>query len=120
MTAQLSKVAEGYVRSINGNDPAGFIDLFADEAVVDDAGRVIRGRDAIRAWAASDIFAVNVTLDVLDAVTLDGDTVLTVKVDGTFDRTGLPDPLVMTNGIANERGKIVALTCRLANTPGRG
>ena len=41
--------------------------MFAEDAVDDDAGRIIEGREAIQTLAASDIFAANVTLDLLDA-----------------------------------------------------
>ena len=102
------------VRTENGKDPAGFIALFAEGAVVDDAGRIVRGRAAIRAWAASDIFAADVTFDALGARGDEHDATLTAKVDGTFDRTGLPDPLIMTFQIAAQGGKIAKLTCRLA------
>jgi hypothetical protein len=116
MPDQLPGPAAGYVRTTNGKDPAGFIALFAEEAVVDDAGRIIRGREAIRAWAASDIFAADVTFDVLDASGDETDATITVRVDGTFDRTGLPDPLVMTFQIMAIGGKITKLTCRLAGS----
>ena len=114
MIERLHGPAAGYVRMINGKDPAGFIALFAEDAVVDDAGRIIRGREAIRAWAASDIFAADVTFGVLDASGDETDATITAKVDGTFDRTGLPDPLIMTFRIAALSGKITNLTCRLA------
>src|SRR5688572_25589724 len=114
MTLQLPGPAAGYVRTTNGKDPAGFIALFAEDAVVDDAGRIIRGREAIRAWAASEIFAADVTLDALDASGDEDESMITAKVDGTFDRTGLPDPLIMTFQIAALGGKITKLTCRLA------
>ena len=94
--------------------PGGFIARCAEDTVVDDAGRVIRGREAIRAWAASDIFAADVTLDALDASGDEDDATITAKVDGTFDRTGLPDPLIMTFQIVALGGKITKLTCRLA------
>ncbi|MBP3954378.1 nuclear transport factor 2 family protein [Gemmata sp. G18] len=114
MTAQLPTAAAAYVRTINERDPDGFIALFAEDAVVDDAGREIRGREAIREWAAHDIFAANVTLEVRNVSGTDGDATITGKVDGTFDRTGLPDPLIMTFRVAVDRGKISGLTCRLA------
>ncbi len=114
MIEQLPAPAAGYVRTTNGKDPAGFIELFAEDAVVDDAGRIIRGREAIRTWAAGDIFAVNVMFDVLDASGDENDVTFTAKVDGTFDRTGLPDPLVMTFRILSVSGRIIKLTCRLA------
>jgi hypothetical protein len=114
MFEMLPGPATGYVRMINGKDPAGFIALFAEDAIVDDAGRIIRGSAAIRAWATSDIFAANVTLDPLGASGNENDATITAKVDGTFDRTGLPDPLIMTFQIVAVRGEISKLTCRLA------
>jgi hypothetical protein len=114
MSDKLPGPAADYARTVNGKDPAGFIAIFAEDAVVDDAGRIIRGREAIRAWAASDLFAANVTLGVLDASGDENDATITAKVDGTFDRTGLPDPLIMTFRIEAPGGKITNLTCRLA------
>jgi SnoaL-like domain len=110
----LLEPAAGYVHTTNGRNLAGFIALFAEDAVVDDAGRIIRGREAIQAWAASDIFAANVTFDVLGTSGDEGDATITAKVDGTFDRTGLPDPLIMTFQIMAVGGKITKVTCRLA------
>jgi uncharacterized protein (TIGR03067 family) len=114
MIEKLPERAADYIRTTNANDPTGFVSLFADDAVVDDAGRIIRGSDAIRRWAASDIFGANVTLEALDASEYEGDVTITAKVDGTFDRKGLPDPLIMTFDIAFRSGKIANLTCRLA------
>ena len=114
MIEQLPGPAAGYVRTTNGKDPAGFIALLAEDAIVDDAGRIMRGREAIRAWAANDIFAANVTFDVLDATGDEDNATIKAKVDGTFDRTGLPDPLIMTFYIVALGGRITKLTCRLA------
>ena len=114
MIGQLPGPAAGYVRTTNGKDPAGFIALFAEDAVVDDGGRIIRGREAIRAWAASDIFAADVTFDALGATGDETEATITAKVNGTFDRTGLPDPLIMTFQFAALSGEITKLTCRLA------
>ncbi len=116
MIDHLPGPAAGYVRTVNEKNPGGFIALFAEDAVVDDAGRIIRGREAIRAWAASDIFAADVTLDALDASGDETDATITAKVDGTFDWTGLPDPLIMTFQIVALDGKITKLTCRLAGS----
>ena len=114
MRHQILGSADGYVRTINGKDPDGFIALFAEGAIIDDAGRIFRGREAIRAWAASDIFGANVTLTALDTSGEENDATITAKVDGTFDRTGLPDPLIMTFNVVALEGKITKLTCRLA------
>ena len=110
---KLPKPVETYIRAINAGDVEAFESGFAHDAVVNDAGREIRGIAAIREWAAHEIFAANVTLEVMDAAERDGQTIVTVKIDGTFDRTGLPDPLVMDHCFTIAGGKIAALTCRL-------
>jgi hypothetical protein len=87
---------------------------FALNAVVKDVGREIRGIAAIKEWANQEIFAVNVMLDVMEVAQRGGQTIVTVKIDGTFDRAGLPDPLLMDHCFTIAGGKISALTCRLA------
>jgi ketosteroid isomerase-like protein len=107
-------LADAYVRAVNDADPAALLDLFAADAVVNDAGREFRGHEAIGAWSASDIFAANVRLKVTDSAVDQGEALLTAIVDGDFDRTGLPDPVVIVHRVAAENDKIVQLTCRLA------
>src|SRR5262249_10649096 len=102
------------VRSINDHEPAAFIALFANDAVVNDVGREFRGLDAIKKWSSREIFDEQVTLEVIDTIERDGQTVLTTKVDGNFDRTGLPDPVIINHHITNKDGNIIRLTCRLA------
>ena len=113
MTMQLPPTAAAYVRSINDHDPATFNALFAKSAVVNDVGREFRGPDAIKAWSDREIFDEQVTLEVIEVAERDGATIVTTKVDGNFDRTGLPDPVIINHHIRADGGKIVALTCRL-------
>ena len=112
---KLPKPVETYVHAINAGDAAALQSSFADDAVVKDVGREFRGAAAIEEWAAKEIFAVNVTLDVINAIERDSQTIVTVKIDGTFDRTGLPDPLVMEHSFTIACDKIAALSCRLAD-----
>jgi hypothetical protein len=114
MTTQSTSLAEAYVRAVNDGDAAGFRELFADDARVDDNGNLIQGRPAIEEWADREIFAASVSFEVHGETESGGEAVVTTKVDGTFDRTGLPDPLIMTHRVAVESGKIRSLTCRLA------
>lgn len=119
MTTQLPPTASAYVRSINDHDADAFIALFDDGAVVNDAGRVFRGTTAIKAWSDREIFAAQVTLDVIAVSDLKGDTIVTTRVDGNFDRTGLPDPVIINHHITVVGGMIVGLTCQLAGkSPG--
>jgi hypothetical protein len=111
---QLPPLAESYVRATNDHDRSGFHALFADDAVVDDAGRVFHGLEAIREWSNREIFDARVTLQVLDVADADGEILITTQVDGNFDRTGLPDPVIIDHRLRMDGDKIVGLTCRLA------
>ena len=114
MTIELPAVVESYVKSINNHDAAAFLALFAAGAVVNDVGREFRDRAAIKAWSDREIFDAQVVLEILDAANRDGETMLTTKVDGNFDRTGLPDPVIIDHQIRTKGAKIVQLTCRLS------
>ncbi len=114
MTKTMNSAVAAYIDATNARDAKAFLSAFCDDAVVDDIGREICGHDAIAAWAEREIFGVNVSLDVLDSRVSDDAATLNVKVDGTFDRTGLPDPLIMTHELALRDGKIARLACRLA------
>ena len=110
----LPKPIETYRQAINTGDAEALLSSFATDAVVKDIGREFRGLAAIKEWANREIFAVNVSLDVMEAVERDGQTVATVKIDGMFDRTGLPDLLLMHQCFTVASDKITALTCRLS------
>jgi len=111
---KLPKPVETYIRAINARDTDAFQSSFAPDAVVKDVGREFCGIVEIKEWASQEIFAVHVTLEVMDVTERDGQTIVTVKIDGTFDRTGLPDPLLMNHCFTVADDKISALTCRLA------
>jgi len=73
-----------------------------------------RGAAAIDAWSQREIFDPQVTLEALDMTEGPDETVVSTKVDGNFDRTGLPDRVIIDHHIAVAGRKIVRLTCRLA------
>ena len=103
-----------FIRTVNERDPGAFLSCFSNDAVVSDIGREFRGAAAIKEWAKSEIFDVNVTLDVVNVASRDGQIVVTVKVDGTFDKTGLPDPLLLNHHFKLDGGKIAAFSSHLA------
>lgn len=113
MNTQSETVTETYVRSINERDSESLMGLFDEQAIVDDAGRMFHGREAIRSWSAREIFDAEVKLEVLKTSESAGGVAVTTKVDGNFDRTGLPDPVVIRQEFAVQDGKVTKLTCRL-------
>ena len=93
-----------------------FAETAADEnATVNDAGREFRGLAAIKKWSDREIMDAQVRLDVLDVAQSNDEVTVTTKVDGNFDRTGLPDPVIISHHITAAGDKIVGLTCRLAS-----
>ena len=98
-----------YVNAVNSSSQEDFSASFAADAVVIDVDRELRGFDAITAWAGADIFGAEVHFEVLDVSERQGRTIVTVRVDGTFDRTGLPNPLVMKHEFGVAEGKIADL-----------
>jgi ketosteroid isomerase-like protein len=105
----LERLIASYVNAVNSGSKEEFSASFADDAVVVDVDRELRGIDAITAWASADIFGAEVRFDVLDVSERQGRTIVTVRVDGTFDRTGLPNPLVMKHEFGVADGKIADL-----------
>jgi hypothetical protein len=115
MTTTLPATVAIYIRAVNDHDPAGFIGCFSENAVVNDAGRELRGIATIQAWSDTDIFQSQVTLEVLDLADRDGESIVTTKIDGNYDKTGLPDPLVMNHRMTVVDDKIERLTIEFAS-----
>ena len=97
-----------YLRAVNTGAKEEFPASFADDAVVVDVNRELRGLDAITAWAAPTSSRLTCTSTFWTVTERPGRTIVRVKIDGTFDRTGLPDPLVMNHEFRAE-GKITEL-----------
>ena len=111
----LPQPVANFVRAINDQDADRFLFTFTNDAVVTDGAREFRGAAAIKEWSDREIFDVNVTVDVLDVADRDGQTVIIAKVDGAFDKTGLPDPVLLEQRFTVNGGKIAAFSSQLAN-----
>ena len=115
---ELHPTIVAYVEATNHHDPAAFLDCFEEDAVVNDVGRMWRGREAIRGWSEREVFVPRVELEVLAASVQGDETLVTTRVEGNFDRTGLPDPVVIEQRVVLENDRISRLTCQFAR--GRG
>lgn len=71
-------------------------EAFAPGALVHDNQREFRGGAAIGRWIDEELIGANVTMQVREREQVHGVDVVTAKIDGTFDKTGLPDPLLLT------------------------
>jgi hypothetical protein len=108
-TSELTGVIAEHIAAVNAADVEGVVATFAPDAYVNDARREINGIEAIRAWAAKEMIGDQVTMDVREVIDHYGDTIVRARYDGTYDKTNLPDELVMTNYFSVRDNKIVSL-----------
>ncbi|HEY1621831.1 MAG TPA: nuclear transport factor 2 family protein [Streptosporangiaceae bacterium] len=107
--AELTGVVAEHVAAVNAQDTDAIVATFADDAYVNDARREFAGREAIARWVAREMTGDHVTIDVREVLGHHGDIIVRGAYDGTFDRTGLPDEIVLTNYFSVRDGKIVSL-----------
>jgi hypothetical protein len=84
-----------FVEATNSFDLEGLMVTFADDALVNDQLRDYWGKAAIRAWAEREIIGERLTIVVTEVVKHYDNFIVTADIDGTFDKRGLPDPLVL-------------------------
>ena len=115
-TTDVHPIVAEHVAAINAHDEDAIVATFADDALVNDVHREFWGADAIRSWVAKEIVGDRVTLEVTDVIDHHGETIVRGRYDGEYDKTGLPDELILTNYFTVRDGKIVSLIV-IHNTP---
>jgi limonene-1,2-epoxide hydrolase len=109
MITSLPPVVAGYLAAVNAFDLDGIVASFAPDAYVNDARREINGIDAIRRWAEKEMVGDHVTMEPVEVVDHHGETIVRSRYDGTYDKTNLPDELVMSDYFRVGDGKIISL-----------
>jgi ketosteroid isomerase-like protein len=108
--AELPAIVAEYIAAVNAFDTERIVATFAPDAYVNDNRREIWGTDAIRAFMAKEFVGDHVTMAVREVVDHYGDILVRARFDGTYDKTNLPDELVMTSYFGIRDGKIISLT----------
>jgi hypothetical protein len=98
-----------YIQATNAFTLDPLLDTFAEDALVNDQLSDYWGKSAIKKWAARDIIDKKVTMYVVSVREHYGNSIVTVNVDGDYDKRGLPDPLVLSFHFSLREGKIVQL-----------
>src|SRR6202007_404427 len=91
----LPPLVAAFVEATNSFDLDRLIDIFADDALVNDQLRDYWGKAAIRRWAERDLVSEKLTIAVTKVVKHYDNFIVTADIDGNFDKRGLPDPLVL-------------------------
>jgi hypothetical protein len=115
-TTSLPPVVAGHIAAVNAQDEDAIVATFAGDALVNDARREFWGAGAIRRWVAREMVGDHVTIEVTEILEHHGDTIVRGRYDGTFDRTNLPDEIILTNYFTVRDGRIVSLII-IHNTP---
>jgi hypothetical protein len=108
-SSRLSVVVAEHIEAVNTFDEDAIVATFAEDALVNDARREFWGTDAIRAWVAKEMVGDHVSIEVTEVIDHHGQTVVRGRYDGDFDKTNLPDELILTNYFTVSGGKIDAL-----------
>jgi ketosteroid isomerase-like protein len=106
----LPPVVAEYIEAVNALDTDRIVRTFADDAYVNDNRREIWGTEAITKFMSKEFVGDHVTMEVREVVDHYGDVIVRAKFDGTYDKTNLPEELVMTSYFAIRDGKITSLT----------
>jgi hypothetical protein len=107
VTARLSldPAIASHIAAINSFDVDAIMETFAEGALVNDFSREFWGREHIRAFVTKELAGDPVTIEPVEAVDNAGLWCVRCRYEGDYDKTGLPDPLVMTTYLRVRDGK---------------
>jgi len=111
---QLPAPIIAFIEATNAHDTNGLFAALTASAVITDEGHEYRGMEAIKEWSDEKYIGARVRLKAVNVINRDRKTIVTTKVDGNFDKTGLPDPFYMDFHFIVDGDKIAALNIRLA------
>jgi len=106
---ELSGVVAEHIAAVNAGDLDAVMATFAGDAYVNDNRREFAGTDAVRRWVAKEMVGDKVTIDVRQVLDHYGDTIVRGAYDGDFDKTSLPDELILSSYFSVRDGKIISL-----------
>jgi hypothetical protein len=109
ITTELTGIVAEHIAAVNEQDFDAIMATFAEDAYVNDARREFAGLEAIGRWVAKEMVGDSITIDVREVLGHHGDTIVRGAYDGTFDKTSLPDEIVLSNYFSVRDGKIVSL-----------
>jgi hypothetical protein len=109
---------QDYFTAMNALDSTGMVVPFTNDGFVNDIQREFWGPEAIKRWADRESIGDKVVWKAFtDAKDHHGDYIVSAEVDGEYEKTGLPDPLVLTFYFSLENDKITRLIIS-GNKPG--
>jgi hypothetical protein len=109
MSVEVPGIVAEYIAGVNAFDTDAIVATFAPDAYVNDNRREIHGADAIRKFVAKELVGDHVTMEIHEVLDHHGDVIVRARFDGTYDKTNLPEELILSNYFSLRDGKIVSL-----------
>jgi len=117
-TADMPAPVRDYFEAMNNLDSAGMVAVFPSDGLVNDIQREFWGPESIKRWTDREIVGDKVvTRKFVGVKEHYGDYIVSAEVDGEYDKTGLPNPLVLTFYFSLTGDQISRLII-LGNKPG--
>lgn len=85
-----------FVTALNAGDAPAMLGALAEDAMVNDQLREYWGVAALGEWIAREVVGQRLRMHVLRVTSHHAHAVVEASLVGSFDRRGLPDPLVVT------------------------
>jgi hypothetical protein len=101
--------AARFIQGVNAGDLDLQLSCFAEDAIVSDQLCEHIGIEAIRLWAIRELIEKKLTVSVIEVRDHYTDVSLLARIDGDFDKRGLPDPLLHFFYFTLNRVKVVQL-----------
>jgi hypothetical protein len=105
----LPTVVRQFIEALNAGDEAALSATVSEDAFINDAQREFWGKADITTFARKELLDPKVTMTVQKARAHRGLVAVDAVIDGEFDKTGLPDPLILTFYFTVEDERIVTV-----------
>jgi hypothetical protein len=105
----LPPAIEQFIAGVNSFDSASLLEPFADDALLNDNHREFWGKAAIKEFTDREFIGDRVTLSITDVREHYGQFIVAAKTDGNYDKTNLPDPLILSFYFTLKNETIVTL-----------
>jgi hypothetical protein len=109
MTVELPAIIAAHISAVNAFDTDAIVRTFSADAYVNDNRREIVGAAAIQRWVAKELVGDKVTMQVRRVREHYGEIIVDALYNGDYDKTNLPDEVVLTNYFRLLDGKIASL-----------
>jgi SnoaL-like domain len=106
---KLPAIVAEHIAAVNAFDTERIVATFTPDAYVNDNRREIWGVEAIRKFMAKEFVGDHVTMEVREVIDHYGDIIVRAKYDGDYNKSNLPDELIMSSYFALRDGKITSL-----------